>query len=83
MTRVAASLLCAWFLWVSQVPMPQGVAVPSSPERMRFVDAYDSKKACETVADSVVRGNANRPEADRQYIAWRCLPQGLHPREAQ
>jgi hypothetical protein len=51
-------------------------------DQLRFVDAYDTKTDCLAAATTMVAVNAER-YAHTKRLAWRCLPQGLHPSAAQ
>lgn len=75
-------ILCGWFLWGQVVEMPQaGQATRLSPERFRYVEVYDTKAACTAAAETGVTAHMVHAGPTTR-LEMRCLPQGLHPRDA-
>jgi hypothetical protein len=82
LTRRATLLGCAWFLWVQVVTVsPEGEVPALQYDRFQYMDAYETKSEC--VQTGVGLHASVFFATPTKRVEWRCLPQGIHPREAR
>jgi hypothetical protein len=80
MRRLATVLGCAWVLWAQIVAIE---VMTLDYEWFSVLESYETKDACLRAADRLSLEAGLRTDAHRKRLEARCLPQGMHPRDAR